>query len=647
MIDSDNLCFSQELHEGPASHLTENEIKLLEERLALLQSEVAQITKILGYKSVGMTFDPKTLEIRTISATTFSEYHVLNSFTGRFFIQYQQVKQLLATRQAYAKSTLNKTRENRTDDSPIGHYGSELKEFLFKVHYPQFGGCPPGENEPLIIRHDELLKENEANIDNVVEEFAKLHRRGVDIGWLARWCVSQFFKGRSSSELGQFAAQQRNDILSKFIPIAASTHLLNNVPPNRHCPIPKEILLLYYGVRNKRSGEQLWRSKSKSQTNSTSISIPDPQISSAASAAQIVSAVLAAPSMPKSPPKIKNNGNQCYIIALIHSFHSIRDIIFEESLNPTPSEKLLLELLNRDYPDNSQSSYDLETKYDDLFMYDGTQMDVCEIINLKMEFLNHLREFKYTLTRQFVNNGEVPTFSKLIYNGLTDNRGTFEHNIVLDDDINLIYTLFKDNWQQNPDATSSRIHKEHSVSITLQTFEEQQRLGNVSFDNYFEASIFNDGKQQCSFHEVGWEKDAENGEDVKTIYYVDMENKRQLLHNDPPKVLMVTFKLFTAAGDKLLIHPEFHMKIPLLFNWLHCEYMLSAIIIHHEPTMHAGHYTSYSFDQHRQLWLYADNDKLSWLKQGDIPAVCKPGTPNRNLKKNHFPYILFFRKHSS
>ena len=130
------------------------------------------------------------------------------------------------------------------------------------------------------------------------------------------------------------------------------------------------------------------------------------------------------------------------------------------------------------------------------------------------------------------------------------------------------------------------------------------------------------------------------GEDLKSIYSVDMETKLHLINDDPPEVLMVRFQLFSSGPKcaKLLIHLEFHVMIPLLFNWLNCDYELCAMIIHHGSDMGTGHFSSLTYHQQRQLWLFADNDKLSWLKQGGIPTACKAKTSSRYLKCNHFPY---------
>ena len=133
-------------------------------------------------------------------------------------------------------------------DNPIGCYGPEMKEFLFNVHEPQFGGCPPGENFPQIIKEKAIIENANTTINDVIQEFSLLHRRGVDIGWLARWCVSEFYRRDNLSgvmgppgELGQFAAEQHNDILLDYIPISAKVHLLNNSGKNRTYENPKVV----------------------------------------------------------------------------------------------------------------------------------------------------------------------------------------------------------------------------------------------------------------------------------------------------------------------------------------------------------------------------------------------------------------------
>ena len=143
--------------------------------------------------------------------------------------------------------------------------------------------------------------------------------------------------------------------------------------------------------------------------------------------------------------------------------------------------------------------------------------------------------------------------------------------------------------------------------------------------------------------------DAATGEDVRTVYSVDMHVQRSFVNDDLPAIMAVRFNLFEFnyggnVMEKKSIYPEFHVMIPLLFKWLDCEYELRSIIIHIGNEFDRGHFTTFSFHNLKQKWLYVDDAKLKWLKQGEIPAQCKSKIPNRAVKSNGHPYMLFFQK---
>lgn len=101
-------------------------------------------------------------------------------------------------------------------------------------------------------------------------------------------------------------------------------------------------------------------------------------------------------------------------------------------------------------------------------------------------------------------------------------------------------------------------------------------------------------------------KDVATGKDFTIIYYVDMENKRYLIKEDTPEVLMVRFKVFVSLSsnggqwEMMLMHPDFHVQIPC-----DCEYELCAFVIRHvhhgRKTLHEGHFTSFSYHHQNQL----------------------------------------------
>lgn len=103
--------------------------------------------------------------------------------------------------------------------------------------------------------------------------------------------------------------------------------------------------------------------------------------------------------MVSKPPKIKNRGNQCYIIALIQALFLIRDIITTSGCvnNVSNKQLLLLELLHQNCDEDD--SYELDTKYYDLFMYDDQEMaqqDPSEILESKIDFfVNNLLNFNF------------------------------------------------------------------------------------------------------------------------------------------------------------------------------------------------------------------------------------------------------------
>jgi hypothetical protein len=355
-------------------------------------------------------------------------------------------------------------------------------------------------------------------------------------------------------------------------------------------------------------------------------------------------------------PKIRNNGHQCYIIALIQAFFVVGGIISSDCPSPnSPWKDLLLELLCRNY---GEEEYDLEEKYYDLFMYNASvmaEMDPAEIIDNNMEFLHPLFEFNTRISKELINNGNTPTFSKLVYHGRSDIRGTYQSNIVLSDDAILEkFSQFRQEFQVASEIFSSQIHVERSLLIGLPPYEDQDELcGNngqlaETFLHYLENSFGNDGHQGEKFHELDWTKDATSGEDVKILYYVDLDVKHFLVNRDSPKLLMIKFQLSSvnAVGEleKLLVHPRFHVIIPLSLNWLDSEYELIAIIMHHGPNLQSGHYTTLTYHQRKGLWLHADDAKLVWLREGEIPAQCKSSIPNRSIRRNAHPYMLFFRK---
>ena len=81
--DNDNEFLYREM-DGPSNHLTDESIHALKVRLKRLQSEVAQITKVLGQRSVGMIFDPTTYDVDVCMSTLWFKMGFVRNFSSYY-----------------------------------------------------------------------------------------------------------------------------------------------------------------------------------------------------------------------------------------------------------------------------------------------------------------------------------------------------------------------------------------------------------------------------------------------------------------------------------------------------------------------------------------------------------------------------------
>lgn len=276
--------FTRELYYGHHPKLGDSQITALEIKLNKIEAEAAQIRKLLGYRYIGISFDPLTLEVRKRYASSFSEYHSLLDVETEFFLKYQGSRDISLLRSSFKVTG----RSTSTSKSAENHYINEMRQYLASNQYPHFGGCPPCEDNydsKIGIVEEKRIHLQSSNSNEVIDEYVKLHRRGVDIGWLARWCAYDYFQKHTNFNnlsishnispnlvnentgrvLGEFGSEQKNGKLISYLPLAAKCHLMGK--PSRYSEIPKSIRNFYFDVSDGRHGSKQERDVKKYVNN--------------------------------------------------------------------------------------------------------------------------------------------------------------------------------------------------------------------------------------------------------------------------------------------------------------------------------------------------------------------------------------------